>query len=71
LLVVGITDGSPAAERLLVGDTMLDFDGHAVDAPEALLDLLSETPAGRQVSCRVIRGAEVMDVTLTVGERSA
>src|SRR3977135_4513526 len=39
LLVVGITSNSPAAAAgLLVGDVLLDFDGHAVESPEELLD---------------------------------
>jgi len=36
LLVVGVTGGSPAAAAgVLVGDRLLEFDGHAVEAPEA------------------------------------
>src|SRR5436189_5174512 len=41
LLVVGVTAGSPAASAgLLVGDVLLEFDGHHLFAPEELLDLL-------------------------------
>ena len=48
LLVVGVTAGSPAAAAgVLVGDVLLEFDGHAVDSPEDLLDLLLGDRVGR------------------------
>src|SRR5881397_3710020 len=60
LLVVGVTAGSPAAAAgVLVGDVLLDFDGHAVHSPEDLLDLLAGDRVGRQVTLRVRRGAAV------------
>jgi len=72
LLVVGVTSGSPAAAAgVLVGDVLLDFDGHAVDTPEDLLDLLGGDRVGRQVTLRVRRGTAVTETTVTVGERPA
>jgi S1-C subfamily serine protease len=72
LLVVGVTAGSPAAAAgVLVGDVLLDFDGHAVTSPEDLLDLLAGDRVGRQVTLRVQRGAAVTSVTITVGQRPA
>jgi S1-C subfamily serine protease len=70
LLVVGVTAGSPSASAgVLVGDVLLDFDGHAVDSPEDLLDLLAGDRVGRQVTLRMRRGTAVTEVTVTVGER--
>ena len=70
LLVVGITPSAPAdAAGLLVGDVMLDFDGHPVESPEDLLDLLLGDRAGRSVPVRLLRGGAVQEVTLTVAER--
>jgi S1-C subfamily serine protease len=72
LLVVGVTAGSPAAAAgVLVGDMLLEFDGHAVRSPEDLLDLLRGDRVGRTISLRVRRGAAATDVTVTVGERPA
>jgi S1-C subfamily serine protease len=72
LLVVGVTANSPAAAaRLLVGDILLDFDGHPVDSPEDLLDLLLGDRVGRQVPLRALRGGQVVDLSVTVGERPA
>jgi S1-C subfamily serine protease len=72
LLVVGVTAESPAAAAgILVGDVLLEFDGHAVNSPEDLLDLLGGDRVGRKVPLRVRRGSTVTDVTVTVGERPA
>ena len=70
LLVVGVTTGSPAAAGgLLVGDLLLDFDGHAVGSPEDLLDLLVGDRVGRAVPLRVLRGTSIVTATVTVGKR--
>lgn len=72
LLIVGVTeDGPAAAAGLLVGDVLVQFDGHAVQTPEQLLDLLAEAAAGRQVTGRAVRGTGAVDLTLLVGERPA
>src|SRR5207247_6031989 len=69
LLVVGVTPGSPAeAAGLLVGDVMLEFDGHPVDGPDDLLALLGGDRVGTTVSVRVRRGAAVQELTVQVGE---
>src|SRR5438034_6201099 len=50
LLVVSVTSGSPAAEAgVLIGDIILEFDGHPVASPEDLLDLLIGDRVGRSV----------------------
>ncbi len=70
LLVVGVTSGSPASTAgVLVGDILLEFDGHAIESPEELLDLLLGDRVGRQVAVKVVRGAKVEELSVTVGER--
>jgi S1-C subfamily serine protease len=72
LLVVGVTAGSPAAAAgLLVGDVLLEFDGHHVEAPEELLDLLLGDRVGKTVPLKVLRGGTVAELTVTIGERPA
>jgi S1-C subfamily serine protease len=72
LLVVGVTAGSPAAAAgLLVGDILLEFDGHHVEAPEQLLDLLLGDRVGKTVGIKVLRGTAVAELSVTVGERPA
>jgi S1-C subfamily serine protease len=70
LLVVGVTAGSPAAAAgMLVGDLLLEFDGHPVEAPEHLLDLLSGDRVGRSVTLKVLRGGAPAELKVAVGER--
>ena len=70
LLVAGVTAGSPAATAgLIVGDVLLAFDGHAVESPEDLMDLLVGDRVGRQAALRVLRGGTATELTVTVGER--
>jgi serine protease DegQ len=72
LLVVHVTDGSPAAAAgVLIGDVILEFDGHPVESPEDLLDLLVGDRVGRQVTLRVLRGGTSSQLPVTVGERPA
>lgn len=70
LLVVGVTAGSPAAAAgLLVGDIIVAFDGHPVESPEDLLDLLLGDRVGRSVPLHIVRGGSAMQVTVSVSER--
>ena len=70
LLVVGVTAGTAAAAAgILVGDILLAFDGHPVEAPEQLLDLLLGDRVGKQVTVEVLRGGAATSLAVTVGER--
>lgn len=70
LLVNAIVDQSPAdTAGLLVGDVIVAFDGQTVQEPEALVTLLRSDRVGKAVSLTVLRGADVRDVPVTIGER--
>jgi S1-C subfamily serine protease len=70
LLIVNVSADGPAARSgVLVGDIVLDFDGHPVESPEDLLDLLTGDRVGRSVTLKILRGGAVQDVSVTVGER--
>ena len=70
LLVVGVTDGSPAADAgLLVGDLILALDDVPLASPEELIDLLIGERVGRAVLLRVQRGGAPVDVSVTPVER--
>ena len=57
LLVTAVTAASPAARAgLLVGDLILALDGHPIESPEDLLDLLVGDRVGREAQVRVLRG---------------
>ena len=70
LLIVGVTTGSPAdAAGVLVGDILLQFDGHAIQSAEDLLDLLVGDRVGRAVPRHCLRGGSPLEIALTVGAR--
>jgi serine protease Do len=70
LLVVGVTDGSPAASAgLLVGDVLVALDGQPLESPQDLMDRLLGAHIGRPVSLQVLRGGTAIDAAVTVGER--
>jgi S1-C subfamily serine protease len=70
LLVVGVTADSPAARAgILVGDIVVAFDGHPVESPEDLLDLLTGSRIGRVVPVGLLRAGAATDVPVTIGER--
>ena len=54
---------------MLVGDVLIELDGHAVESPEDLLDLLIGDRVGRQASLRLLRGSKATELAITVGER--
>ena len=70
LLVVNVSSGSPAAAAgVIVGDVLLEFDGHPLASPEDLLDLLLGDRVGREAKLGLLRGGRPQDVSVTVGER--
>jgi S1-C subfamily serine protease len=72
LLVAGLTPASPAeAAGILVGDIIVEFDGHPVGSPEDLFDLLAGDRVGRAVPVRILRGGQLAELAVTVGERPA
>ena len=70
LLVVGVTNGGPAAQAgVLVGDLLLTFDGEPVSSPEQLLGRLLGDRVGRPATLTVLRGNATTALEVTVGER--
>jgi S1-C subfamily serine protease len=70
LLVVGVAESSPASKAgVLVGDVVLGFNERSAATPEDLLDVLDGARAGEAAVLRVLRGREVADLGITVGER--
>ena len=70
LLVVGVEDGSPAGSGgLIVGDILATLDGQPVEDTDDLLVLLAGDRVGRSVPVKLVRGGELAEVEITVGER--
>jgi len=70
VLVTAVTAQSPAARAgILVGDVIVTLDGHPIESPEDLLDLLIGDRVGQQATLGVLRGGAARDIVVTVGER--
>ena len=70
LLVVGVEPGGPADRGgVILGDVLVAMDGRQVRDPDELQGLLGPERVGVPTSVRLIRGGELCDVTVEVGER--
>lgn len=70
LLIVGVEAGSPAdAGGLVLGDTIVGFDGSAVRHHDDLLALLGGDRVGQKTPLRIVRGGDLSTVDVKVGER--
>lgn len=72
LLIVSVEPDTPAHQAgLMLGDTLITLDGERVRHLEELMGLLSGDRVGTQVPARIIRGGEVRDLAVTIGERGS
>lgn len=70
LLLVSVEPDSPAEKAgLLMGDTILALDGERVRHIEELMALLSGDRVGAKAPVQIVRGGEVREVSVTIGER--
>jgi S1-C subfamily serine protease len=70
LLITSIAEDSPAAEAgLLIGDVLLDIDGHRVSDIDDLLAALGGDRIGRSIGATIVRAGARMEQSVTVGER--
>jgi S1-C subfamily serine protease len=70
LLVSSVQPEGPADKAgFLLGDTLVQVDGTSVSVPDDLMSLLSGDLIGRSTGARVVRGGELVQLEVTVGER--
>lgn len=71
LLVNQVVEGSPAEQAgLFLGDTIVAVAGEGVRHHDDLLAKLSGDRVGAAVPFRILRGGQVMDVPVVIGERT-
>ena len=71
LLIVSVEDGSPAgAAGLLLGDILVRIEGTRLDDHGELQAALGADRVGSATPLTVLRGGEVLEVSVTIGERS-
>lgn len=70
LMLVSVEPGSPAEKGgLVMGDTIVQLDGHPVRQLEELLALLNGSRVGSTVTAKVIRGGKLTDIQISIGEK--
>jgi S1-C subfamily serine protease len=70
LLLVSVEADSPAAKSgLVMGDTIVTFDGEAVRHMDDLQALLGGDRVGKAFPARIVRGGELREIKVTVGTR--
>ena len=70
LLLITVESNSPAEQGgLLLGDTLIALDGTPLHHPDDLLAYLSTERIGTTVLVRMVRGGEVQERSVAVGER--
>ncbi|MCZ7576649.1 MAG: S1C family serine protease [Dehalococcoidia bacterium] len=71
LLIVSVEPGSPADQAgLLIGDILVAFAGKPVTDTDDLQASLGAGRIGQPTPARVLRGGEVRDLSITLGERA-
>jgi S1-C subfamily serine protease len=70
LLLVSVEEASPAGKGgLLMGDTIVALDGQPVRHIDDLQGLLSGDRVGKAVPVRIVRGGQVQEVSVVIGEK--
>jgi len=70
LLIASVEADSPADKGgLLLGDTLVSFGGRAVRGMDDLAASLAANGVGATVPAKIVRGGQVQEVSITIGER--
>jgi len=62
-------DGPAARAGVLIGDVILALAGQPVHDTEDIQSTLASVSVGKPIAARIVRGGQVIEVNITVGER--
>ena len=72
LLVMHVEPGGPADQAgALLGDILINIDGHSFEGLEDVHEELRRKGAGQEVQAKIIRGGQNIQMTIRIGERPA
>ncbi len=70
VLVSDVLADSPAKRaKLERGDVIVEFDGRAVENPTQFRNLVAQTPIGKKVRIKFLRGGSARDLEVTIAEQ--
>lgn len=70
LLLISVEPNSPAdAAGMTLGDVLVSLDGNRIRHMDDLMGALAGDRAGKSVPASVVRGGQVQELTVTIGER--
>jgi S1-C subfamily serine protease len=71
LLIVSVESGSPAEKAgMLLGDTIVGLNENQIKNVDDLLSLLNGNLIGQSVTARIVRGEQISELEVAIGERS-
>lgn len=71
LLLASVEANSPAENAgMMLGDTLINLDGHAVRSMDDLMAVLAGDRIGTALPARIVRGGALQELSVTIGERS-
>jgi S1-C subfamily serine protease len=70
LIAISVDHDAPAGRAgIILGDVLLELGGRATGQPEHVQEVLGSGSVGKQLTARLLRGGNLMDLELRVGER--
>ncbi len=70
VLISDVLADSPAKRaKLERGDVIVEFDGRAVENPTQFRNLVAQTPIGKKVRVKLLRGGKERDLDVTIAEQ--
>ncbi len=70
LIVLSLVSGGPAENAgLIIGDVLVGIEGQQLADADDLQSQLTPERVGKAAQLRIVRGGEVRDITVTVGQR--
>jgi S1-C subfamily serine protease len=70
LLIVAVAPGGPAEKGgILLGDIIVTAEGASIQSMQSLQAFLDSENVGKSISLQVVRGGQLANLSVTVGEK--
>ncbi len=70
LMAVSVDPDAPAGKAgMVIGDVLLELDGHATEQPMRVRTILGTDSVGKTLTARILRGGQLANLEITITER--